>query len=137
MKSVSTLIFMICLLSACDSTDYSHAYDATVLSADTNAENDQPRSMVQTAYADRPPVSLPADVPAGCEPAYDLGYRSAQRMLEQCGTASDIRNELLDLRAREYSIRTRLGADAADAYLIGIKAFLTERGDTLCRTLFD
>lgn len=69
--------------------------------------------------------------------AYDLGRRCAMRLIRQCETESEVRDELLDIRAREYGIRSQVGDEAADAYLSGFKSALKESGDTLYGTLFE
>lgn len=75
--------------------------------------------------------------PTGNTSAYDLGSRCAQRLLSTCDTESAIRDELLDIRAREHSIRTQVSDKAANAYISGFMDALKESGDTLYRTLFE
>ena len=60
----------------------------------------------------------------------------AQRMLEQCTTTDMIRCELLDIRAREALIRSRMYPEAAQAYIQGFRHYIQESGDTLANTLF-
>jgi len=67
---------------------------------------------------------------------YRLGRAHAQRMLEQCTTTDMIRNELLDIRAREALIRSRMYPEAAQAYIQGFRHYIQESGDTLANTLF-
>lgn len=69
--------------------------------------------------------------------AYDLGRSCALRLIRQCETESEVRDELLDIRAREYGIRSQVGDEAANAYLSGFKSALKESGDTLYGTLFE
>lgn len=68
---------------------------------------------------------------------YQLGRAHARRMLEQCTTTDMIRNELLDIRAREALIRSRMYPAAAQAYIQGFRHHIQESGDTLASTLFD
>ncbi len=67
---------------------------------------------------------------------YRLGRAHAQRMLEQCTTTDMIRCELLDIRAREALIRSRMYPEAAQAYIQGFRHYIQESGDTLANTLF-
>lgn len=67
---------------------------------------------------------------------YRLGRAHAQRMLEQCTTTDMIRSELLDIRAREALIRSRMYPEAAQAYIQGFRHYIQESGDTLANTLF-
>ena len=67
---------------------------------------------------------------------YRLGRAHAQRMLEQYTTTDMIRCELLDIRAREALIRSRMYPEAAQAYIQGFRHYIQESGDTLANTLF-
>ncbi|MDE7025434.1 MAG: hypothetical protein K2O88_06105 [Paramuribaculum sp.] len=67
---------------------------------------------------------------------YMLGRSHARRMLEQCTTTDMLRNELLDIRARESLIRSRMYPEAGQAYIQGFRHYLQESGDTLAVTLF-
>lgn len=67
---------------------------------------------------------------------YQLGRVHARRMLERCTTTDMIRNELLDIRAREALIRKRMYPKAAQAYIQGFRHHIQESGDTLAETLF-
>lgn len=75
------------------------------------------------------------EVDKGSEP-YKLGREHAARFSRECRTESDIRDGLLDINARIYNIRCRIGQDAADDYAQGFKAYLTEQGDTLANLPF-
>ena len=62
---------------------------------------------------------------------YRLGRAHAQRMLEQCATTDMIRSELLDIRAREALIRSRMYPEAAQAYIQGFRHYIQESGTRL------
>ncbi len=68
--------------------------------------------------------------------AYRIGYEHARQLLERCYTTDEIRVELLDIRARETLIRTRLRPSAADAYIQGVRHAICNSGDTLAVVLF-
>lgn len=68
--------------------------------------------------------------------AFELGERCARKMIESSTTTDEIRDGLLELRAREYAIRCQAGEDAASEYLEGIRHYLIESGDTLANILF-
>lgn len=70
------------------------------------------------------------------ESAHAIGRSDAANMLDRCKTTDAIRDQLLELRAREYNIRCRMGDAAADSYISGIETYLQESGDTLHDTLF-
>lgn len=70
------------------------------------------------------------------ESAYDIGRSDAFDMLDRCKNTNAIRDQLLELRAREYNIRCRMGDAVADSYISGIETYLRENGDTLYETLF-
>jgi hypothetical protein len=67
---------------------------------------------------------------------YRLGRDHARRMLEQCATTDELRQELLDIRARETVIRSRMCPLSGDAYIQGVRHYIKEHGDTLADTLF-
>lgn len=67
---------------------------------------------------------------------YKLGRKHAQTLHEQCHTTNEIRDELLDINARITNISSRIGPDAANDYLHGMRDYLTETGDTLATVLF-
>lgn len=121
--------------------------DQTVYSIDITSVEDY-----EKLYADNPETAgsvadIPEKQPAsttsdtkkeGSEtPAYDLGRQCAMRLIRQCETESEIRDELLDIRAREHGLRTRVGTEAAEDYISGFKSALKESGDTLYKTLFE
>lgn len=68
--------------------------------------------------------------------AYRLGQQNAQSMLQECHNTNQIRDRLLEIRARETSIRTRISPSSADAFIYGFRTYLTESGDTLANTIF-
>jgi len=80
--------------------------------------------------------TIPDSIAPEDSSAYNIGRNNARILLEKCTTETDIRRELLDMRARETNIRSRVGPKAADAYILGIKSYLIESGDTLASTLF-
>ncbi len=142
--AVAPLLFStVLVMFACSSNDYADAYDAT---ASTGARTEQPKPSAvpaQSAQVKEPeqpsaqPAADVADVQDGdFDKACDLGFRAASRMLSRCRTDNEIRNELLDLRAREYAIRTQVGSGAADAYLKGIRTCIEQQSDTLATVLF-
>lgn len=67
---------------------------------------------------------------------YRLGYRHGRRMLERCTSTDMLRNELLDVRARQSLIKARMRPEAANAYIQGFRHSIQESGDTLAETLF-
>ena len=69
--------------------------------------------------------------------AYNLGRQCADILLKSGKTESEIRDHLLDVRAREYNIRTRVSNEAADTYITAFKNRLRESGDTLYTTIFN
>ena len=68
--------------------------------------------------------------------AYNLGRQCAEVLLKNGHRESEIQDMLLDIRAREYNIRTKVGNEAADTYISAFKTRLQESGDTLYNTLF-
>ena len=68
-------------------------------------------------------------------PAYHLGYNEGRRLLEECQSRGEIRDRLLDLRAREHIIRSQMKESAADAYIYGIEHAIRESGDTLAAAI--
>lgn len=68
-------------------------------------------------------------------PAYLLGKEHAQMMLDQCHSTGELRDRLLDLRAREHIIRTQVGSSSADAYVDGIEQQIARSCDTLAQAL--
>lgn len=150
-KTFATVaVFVSSVMMSCETNDYTDAYDATAAVARTTRTSPSPSPSPAAGSAtapvasagrpdepvDRPVTDIHADVGEGCDKAYDLGFRAASRMLSRCRTNDAIRNELLDLRAREYAIRTQIGSDAADAYLQGIRVCIEQQSDTLAATLF-
>ncbi len=81
--------------------------------------------------ANNEPYISPAD-----SSAFLLGRDNARAMLIECHTTNEIRDRLLELRARQTSIESRISASASQAYIHGIRSYLTESGDTLAQTLF-
>jgi len=77
----------------------------------------------------------PRIIEAADSPAYRLGQRHAETMLNECRTTNEIRNRLLDLRAREHIIRTQIRPSAADAYIEGIESTVRTSGDTLASAI--
>lgn len=77
----------------------------------------------------------PRIIAAADSPAYRLGQRHAETMLNECRTTNEIRNRLLDLRAREHIIRTQIRPSAADAYVEGIESTVRTSGDTLAAAI--
>lgn len=68
-------------------------------------------------------------------PAYYLGRQHAQELMDQCSTTGQIRDRLLDLRAREHIIRSQISGSSADAYIEGVESQLSESGDTLANVI--
>lgn len=146
-RAVAALLFSVALVVlSCSSNDYADAYDAT---ASTGARAEQqpkpsPASSqpVPSTVPEQPAAQPAPDAAADAaedgdfDKAYDLGFRAASRMLSRCRTDNEIRNELLDLRAREYAIRSQVGSGAADAYIKGIHTCIEQQSDTLAATLF-
>lgn len=151
MTAAKTLLTTIITTTAMACATGESADDAITYDVIIASDNNQP------ATADIPPADKPEkenspEIPTqesatdnkadngsttGGASAYDLGSRCAQRLLTNCDTESAIRDELLDIRAREHSIRTQVSGKAADAYISGFRDALKESGDTLYHTLFE
>ncbi len=68
-------------------------------------------------------------------PAYYLGFDEGERLLEECKSRGEIRDRLLDLRAREHIIRSQMRESAADAYVYGVEQAIRQSGDTLAKAI--
>lgn len=97
--------------------------------------NDVPANKREVRSAPLQPSRTDVDSP-GESSAFELGERSAGKMMEKASTTDEIRDGLLDLRAREYAIRCQEGEKAAEEYLDGIRHYLLENADTLASILF-
>lgn len=67
---------------------------------------------------------------------YRMGRNDATLLLQQCRTTNDVRDRLLEIRARETDLRLRHGDPSAQAFIQGFTAAIKESGDTLAHTLF-
>ncbi|MCM1454874.1 MAG: hypothetical protein NC193_10150 [bacterium] len=67
---------------------------------------------------------------------YLMGRRHAAYMLNHSSHPDTICARLLEMRARETDIRTRVDADAAAAYIHGISTYIKENDTALADTLF-
>ncbi len=123
---IFTTLTILLAATSCGGSDKSDSvtYDVTASVVDA-AEDSRP-----IAAATQGPA---AD--AGSEP-YRLGREHAALLRSRCHTTEEISDELLDINARTYSIRTRIGEKAADDYRAGIRDYLTECSDTLASILF-
>lgn len=68
-------------------------------------------------------------------PAYKLGRSNAEDMLRECDKETEIRDRLLDMRAREHIIRTQVSQSSANAYIEGVESYIRESGDTLAKSI--
>lgn len=75
--------------------------------------------------------------PEAAKNAYLQGRTAATELLQQCTTQGEIRDRLLELRARRYDYQMASGDGAAQSFEDGIRDYLKESGDTLYRTLFE
>lgn len=151
--NICRLIIMTTLTALCSNGCVADKEDPTVSSIDiTSAEDyeklhaDTPEDVIshpakaepsETKQQKQTQTAIAIENSGAESPAYDLGRRCAMRLIRQCETESAVRDELLDIRAREYSLRTQISDEAADAYLSGFKSALKESGDTLYATLFE
>ncbi len=151
MTAAKTLLTIIITTTAMACATGESADDAITYDVIIASDNNQPAT-TDIPPADKPEKETTPEIPTqesatnnkadnrsttGGASAYDLGSRCAQRLLTNCDTESAIRDELLDIRAREHSIRTQVSGKAADAYISGFRDALKESGDTLYHTLFE
>lgn len=151
MTAAKTLLTIIITTTAMACATGESADDAITYDVIIASDNNQPATSdippaeepeKETAPETQSPVSESDNKadngsPTGNTSAYYLGSRCAQRLLSTCDTESAIRDELLDIRAREHSIRTQVSDKAANAYISGFRDALKESGDTLYHTLFE
>lgn len=69
--------------------------------------------------------------------AWHLGVEHAAQLVTDCENDDERGLLLLDVRARETNIRSRLGNSAADAYIQGFEHELRQRSDSLARIILD
>lgn len=130
-KSLSlAFLLSVSVLAACSGggNDNSATYDVTAdVSVPVGKTADNKKSVEsapqQALYSNK-------DADTSSEP-YKLGRDHAAKLHSRCTTESEVRDELLDVNARIYSIRCHIGEDAANDYVQGFKSYLAEVGDTL------
>lgn len=138
-KSLSlALLFVPALAPSCSGGDggNSATYDVTAdVSVPVNEPVESKKAPEGAQACDNACQSFSSkDVDVSSEP-YRLGREHATRLHVQCKTESEVRDELLDVNARIYAIRCRIGEDAANDYVQGFKAYLKEVGDTLASVM--
>ena len=135
MKIISlTLLTVIAAMPAvvsCSSkTDNAVTYDVTAQYADSAESRPEPKAAVKKNS------DLISSENANTTSApYRLGREQAMK-LHQCGSTSEQRDLLLDINARLTNIRNRIGEEAANDFLHGMRDHLSELGDTLAVSLF-
>ena len=67
--------------------------------------------------------------------SYILGREHAVRLHSDISD-TELRDELLDINARITNIRNRIGNEAAENYIAGLRDYLKENSDTLYMALF-
>lgn len=67
--------------------------------------------------------------------AWALGRRHAAALVRECADDDQRALRLLDVRARETNIRSRIGDAAADDYIRGFEEGLRENSDSLARVI--
>lgn len=126
MKIYKYILFTL-ILTACDSTAYK-GYDVPIASSPEISSTNTP---VKTIAPDEISPQKKIDIKSQLKPAYELGYQCGMKMLSECKTARQINESLLENRAREYSIRSQIGQEAAEAYLQGFYTSISESNDSL------
>lgn len=118
MKRLLLLISIPAFLCGCSSSE----------SSDTN-DSETPNDA---------PANEPTEIVVAARDSsvFFMGRRHAARMLDNHSHHDSICNELLELRARENDIRTRIDDDAANAYVAGIRAQIIESNTALADSLF-
>lgn len=67
---------------------------------------------------------------------YQMGRRHAAYLLSHYDHPDSICAQLLEIRARETDIRTRVDDSAADAYVYGFTTYITENDKALADSIF-
>lgn len=67
----------------------------------------------------------------------DLGRQHAAGLVSECHDDDERALRLLDVRARETIIRTRIGFEAADEYVAGFEEGLRQYSDSLARVILE
>lgn len=89
--------------------------------------------------------SEPADAPVAVKQLeiaprdsslYQMGRRHAAYILNRYSHPDSICAQLLEIRARETDIRTRVDNDAADAYVYGFTTYIAENDKALADSIF-
>lgn len=68
--------------------------------------------------------------------AYRMGYDHGKLLIEKKDNIDSIKDLLLDIRARENNIRSRIRESAGDAYIQGFRRYIEEHDDSLAGELF-
>lgn len=84
-------------------------------------------------------LPIPADrVVTGADTsAWMLGSEHAADFVRECGDDDARGLRLLEIRARESNIRSRVGSSAADAYIDGFEYSLRQLSDSLASVILD
>lgn len=104
---------LISVMASCGSKD-----------ADESASTDAPATVTELEIAPRD-SSL-----------YQMGRRHAAYLLSHYDHPDSISAQLLEIRARETDIRTRVDDSAADAYVYGFTTYITENDKALSDSIF-
>lgn len=116
------------------------AIDVTLTAEQSDSETDAPEKPVgqaDTPVADTPKPSIKEmDVSPRDSSLYQMGQRHAADLLENYTDDDDLGERLLEIRAREANIRTRVDNDAADAYLYGFTSYIADRDPVMATRLF-
>lgn len=68
--------------------------------------------------------------------AYELGAQHASRLLENAENEDMVQDALLDVRARQTNIESKLGRQSASDYERGFSDFIRQHCDSLARIIF-
>ncbi len=68
--------------------------------------------------------------------AQQLGEKHAKEIIEQNLQDNQLAIKLLNVRAREHTIRTQINDKAADAYIESFTTFIKLNNDTLASVIF-
>ncbi|MCM1110606.1 MAG: hypothetical protein NC336_05320 [Clostridium sp.] len=68
--------------------------------------------------------------------AFKLGEEHGRALIENSNDTSAIADGLLEIRARETDIRSRIRPSAADAYVAGFEQYIREHAPDLAAKLF-
>lgn len=137
-KLYSTLLLsmtsLVLSLYGCSGSEKSDTitYDVT---ADVSVPEKKTPSEAAKKTLDKPQLPTEnADIDTSSEP-YILGREHAVRLHSDISD-TELCDELLDINARITNIRNRIGNEAAENYIAGLRDYLKENSDTLYMALF-